>query len=416
MTEPYSSVEGKPRYERRISNNGDWTVNPDGSRHWIQPAAETSRPQVSGLPERPSRRPRSKSVHESSTSKDDGHRHSRYRRPVAPPTGSPTPIIHSQNYPRTPLDSSERPSNPARRSHSHSRSQCHQVVHPLDPSVSSVPIIPLQWRQQRPAPVPSVPPPGFPEGTIWVPCSDGWPRLKEPGIRPNQHDTASSAVMLTGPQRDARAHASQSQAYPITDNPHSQTAAIQGESTHFSRASSIRTYDRPRRSRSHSRSRPGQGAPLQDPDAPPVPPTPSRLNHPQKPLPIPGALPPGYPEDSRWVVDFGGRPRTPHQYQERYGVQPPTVAPVRTVFPQHISQHAASPQPPFIQQTRPDSTQPPIEAPTLPPKPFFKKIFGGIIRSNKGTKAPGPAPTGTHAFTNSQQSSRTKPRSRTKSM
>jgi hypothetical protein len=44
-------------------------------------------------------------------------------------------------------------------------------------------------------------------------------------------------------------------------------------------------------------------------DAPPVPSILRRPARQNKPAPVPAVIPPGYPEGTRWVVDFNGRPR-----------------------------------------------------------------------------------------------------------
>ncbi|KAH8810210.1 hypothetical protein DL96DRAFT_1716921 [Flagelloscypha sp. PMI_526] len=308
MTEYDYSEEGMQNYKRRMNDVGHWAMKTEGNRHRFQPAVDTPRPQTAGLPEGSSHRPRSKSIHESSSSQDDGHRRSRSRQPVVPPPGFPGPVVNWRDIPRN------------------------QINFPF-------------------ATVPTPPPP-------------------EP----------------------------------------------------------------PRRSRSHSRSRSEQVAPAPDPNAPPVPFIQPRPGRQQKPAPVPSVVPPGYPEGTTWVVDFGGRPRlvTPEQYLARYGTQSPAVLLAGQIHQQHVPQQSSrhTPQPNYpqaqfqphpmaqpIQQPRPVYAQGPVIASPSPQKPFLKRMFGGIIGSNKGTRTPGPTqPPPVSPAPPSRPSSRTKQRSRTKSM
>ncbi|KAH8810170.1 hypothetical protein DL96DRAFT_555299 [Flagelloscypha sp. PMI_526] len=245
---------------------------------------------------RSSHRPRSKSIHELSLPQDGDPRRPRSRQPVVPPPGFPGPVVNWRDIPRDrinfPFATVPIPPDPepVRRPRSHSRSRS------VDPNTTHELVIsPQPRRQQKPAPVPSVVPPGYPEGTVWIVDSSGRPRLETPGQYLARYGTQSPAVLLMD--------------------------------------------------RSHQQH---------------VPQTPSR-HIPQ-----------------------------PHYSQAQF--QPHPMAQPR-------------------QEPRPVYAQAPVIVSPSPQRPFLKRVFGGIVGSNKGTRTHGttnPPPVGL--------SSRTTQLSRTKSM
>ncbi|KAH8795257.1 hypothetical protein DL96DRAFT_1826640 [Flagelloscypha sp. PMI_526] len=308
MTEYDYSEEGMQNYKRRMNDVGRWAITTEGNRHRFQPAVDTPRPQTAGLPEGSSHHPRSKSIHESSSSQGEGHPRSRSRQPIVPPPGFPGPIVNWRDTPRNQIN--------------------------------------------------------FPFATV-----------------------------LTPPPPEA-----------------------------------------PHRSHSHSRSRSEQVAPTPDPNTPPVPFIQPRPGRQQKPAPVPSVIPPGYPEGTTRAVDFGGRPRfvRQEQYLAQYGAQSPAIPLASRSHQQHVPQCSLRYTPQShcsralfqlyptvhpIQQPLPVSAQAPVVASPSPQKPFLKRVFGGIIGSNKGTRTPRPTqPPPVSPASPSRPSSRKKQRSRTKSM
>ncbi|KAH8797404.1 hypothetical protein DL96DRAFT_1565671 [Flagelloscypha sp. PMI_526] len=273
-------------------------------------------------------------------------------------------------------------------SRSHTRSKSEQVLPSSDPCAPAIPVIPLRWRQQRPAPIPNAIPPGYPAGTTWVLDSGGWPQLKVCSLLPTSSPRELAYLTFKVPESltghvNASPHTAirdreqrQSQFCPPIDHSrHLGPIAHHEDSNRLSRANLTNAYDLPRRSRSQSRSRSDQVAPLFDVTAPPVPSIPPRTGRQQKQFLIPDAIPPGYPDGTRWIVGSSGWPQleTPDQFRERYGISSPAVAPAR----ESPYKHGRDPHAPVI-------------ASPSPQKPMFKRIFGGILGGNKRAGTPGP--------------------------
>ncbi|KAH8810169.1 hypothetical protein DL96DRAFT_1761097 [Flagelloscypha sp. PMI_526] len=179
------------------------------------------RPETAGLSGPSAPLPRPNIIHEPLTSLDDGHRRSRSRQPVVPPPGFPGPVVNWRDIPRKqinfPFATVPMPPSPEphRRSRSHSRSRSERDVPSPDPEAPPVPFIQSRpRRQQKPAPVPSVIPPGYPEGTVWVVDPPKWPRLETPAQRAARYGTHSSPVLQASQnyQQDPQA----SSRYPQT--------------------------------------------------------------------------------------------------------------------------------------------------------------------------------------------------------
>ncbi|KAH8810099.1 hypothetical protein DL96DRAFT_1716820 [Flagelloscypha sp. PMI_526] len=342
-------------------------------------------------------------------------------RPIVYPEGReqsscyPTPNLVSRP-PNSQENGHQRP-----RSRSHSRSRSERASNLMDQNISDVPVIPPRPGSKE-WPIPSAVPPGHPEGSFWVRGANGWPQV----MTPEQHsiqDRSQVPTVTEAARHNIQMPISQSQFQKVSNRPHYHSTAVPKESTRFSRERSNNTRD-PRRARSHSRSRSDQLAHPLDTDAPPVPSILPRSGGQPKKFPVPTVLPPGYSEDTRWVVGSGGWPRleashssvslfnfvlllilflrqTPEQYRARYGVSPPAVAPAR----EHAQQDDPDPQ---LLVTASSSHQ----------KPLFKRIFGGILSGNKRAGTPGPTqvPPNSQVPNASPASSRTKQRARTKSM
>ncbi|KAH8797393.1 hypothetical protein DL96DRAFT_1787850 [Flagelloscypha sp. PMI_526] len=280
----------------------------------------------------------------------------------------------------------------SRRSRSHSRSQSEQVTPSTDLNASPIPAIPPRsQRQQKPAPVPSVVPPGYPEGTTWVVDSFGRPRLETPEQRRLRYESESAVAMQTGQRHDPFP---QSQVHPISSTLHHQSA-FQDEPTRYSISKSTNNKNS-RRSRSHSRSRLEHVTPALDSNAPPVPIISQRSNRTQKSFPVPSVIPPGFPEhtsqyDLVVLTDATTIPRT-----------------LRALCLQREIQSPSS----LVQDPSIDAPRPPETVDQEPQKPFFKRIFGGF-GGKKGLKTAEPAQVGPAI---PQLSSRAERRSRTNSM
>ena len=115
---------------------------------------------------------------------DFGHPHPRSHQPAIPPPEFSRPVNASRDIPRQgsnfPLttDQTPPPRRP-RRSCSHSRTHYKPAVSSVDLNLAEAPFIPPQpKRWYKTVPVPSVVPPGYPEGTSWILDPDGKPRLE----------------------------------------------------------------------------------------------------------------------------------------------------------------------------------------------------------------------------------------------
>ncbi|KAH8810092.1 hypothetical protein DL96DRAFT_1716816 [Flagelloscypha sp. PMI_526] len=261
---------------------------------------DTGQLQASGLPD-PSCHPISSFIREPSTPQD---RRSRSRRPAAHSRGSPGPMVDWRDSLQSQPAAYNRPPGTARRARSHSRSHPDRIAYPEDFEAPAVPVSPPR-PQAKQWSIPSTVPPGYPDGTVWVRSSSGWPELVMPENPPAQNKVKSSIVRSPAQQNELRP----SQHDHVECHSRLETPAFQRESTRLSRTKSANTQDAPRRSRSHSRSRVDQVAPHSDTSAPPVPLIPSPSTRQQKPFPIPTVIPPSYPEDTRWTVGLSGRPR-----------------------------------------------------------------------------------------------------------
>ncbi|KAH8797406.1 hypothetical protein DL96DRAFT_1721312 [Flagelloscypha sp. PMI_526] len=212
-----------------------------------------------------------------------------------------------------------------------------------------------------------------------------WLLLQTPEHNSVRNGAPVPAVMLGDQQNDPRPSNS-SPSFPpdLEYSRHPQDINIHGESIRSPRAKSRYTQNSPHRSRSHSRPRPNQAAVHLGTDASEVEPILRRPGCTQKAYPIPTVLPPDYPEGTTWVVDSSGWPRLeesglsiPDQFRSRYGVSPPAVAPVREHPQYHGHQHG-------------NGSSAGVIAPPPPQKPILKRIFGGILGSNKRKGTPGP--------------------------
>ncbi|KAH8823936.1 hypothetical protein DL96DRAFT_1683091, partial [Flagelloscypha sp. PMI_526] len=225
-------------------------INDDGLRT-LPDSIDTPHNQASGSVEWSSYRPRSKSVHERPTQ----DRLSRSHQPAVSPPGSSAVLDNGIGIPQTQDPAPERPSGSERRSRSHSRSQSHQVAYPLDPNAPPAQIVPLKWRSKKPAPLPSVVPPGYAEGTEWAAFSDGWPRLVAYDPHTDHYRTASPAFTLARQRHNSQAPIPHSQPQPIGDHARPQTVTPREDSSHLSSANSLNTTHRRRHSCSNSRPR-----------------------------------------------------------------------------------------------------------------------------------------------------------------
>ncbi|KAH8810094.1 hypothetical protein DL96DRAFT_1561795 [Flagelloscypha sp. PMI_526] len=319
--------------------------------------ADSSQPQVSASAERHSRRPRSTSIHESSISREDGHRRSQSRGPIVPPPGS-------------------------------------------------APVTSKLWNQKRPLPTPQVVPYGYPEGTEWFQTPDGWQRLKNQKQLKVLRDAAPSTAALA------------EQTHGSCSPTHFHPDVICADTTGVPRARSLSTHDSRRRSRSHSRSRSNQVAAL-DSNTPPLPPVPSRAGHQQKPLSTILSISSEVSEDFRRGPKIGGS-ETLQQDQERLGYQPHSMTSSNHSFSPHNPQapqfQPATPQSLFVQQQLPVPAQPQIL--TASQKPLLKRMFGGLRNGFKDSKASAhpQSPPANHTPSNSNSVLRTNQRPRTKSM
>ncbi|KAH8810098.1 hypothetical protein DL96DRAFT_1627662 [Flagelloscypha sp. PMI_526] len=361
-------------------------------------------------------------------------------------------------------------------SHSHSRLQSDKAHPVTDCTTLPASFIPRgSGRQRESAPLPSVVPPGYPDGTIWV-LDNGWPRLMIPEQYITSHRTKLPPARTVEKDRQqrmvdvgkwaVRTEDNRHGFQPAVDYLHPQTAGLCDGSSPFSLSTSQKFHDAsifqdhrrsrsrqsvvpppgfpgpvvdwrdiprskinfpfatvpdppppelPRRSRSHSRHRDIQSPDGNSPPVPFVPPRP-RPAYQRKPAPVPSVVPPGYPEGTIWISDSNGRPRlvTPEQYISRYGTQSPTILHSGPNDPQIIQ--ALAPQSRLLVQSQPiddfSSTLPSTSSP--PHKPFLKRMFGGFL----GGRTDGPAlpASVTPVLPVSRPLSRSKQRARTKSM
>ncbi|KAH8810112.1 hypothetical protein DL96DRAFT_1627706 [Flagelloscypha sp. PMI_526] len=270
----------------------------------------------------------------------------------------------------------------------------------MESSLVETPFIPPQpKRWYKPAPMPSVVPPGYPEGTTWILDSGGRPKLETPAQHIVRCSKQSPAAFLVGNGRrhdNFQARAVEPRLQPANDDPRTLPSEHSEEYTARPRSRSPGSYESPPRSNTRSRHQAKQ-----EPLVPFVPPRQCRQH---KPAPVPSVIPPGFPKGTRWVVDSSGRPRleTPEQYQARYRIPPPSAS-IAGQGTQQLVSHTPNTQPwfphPHNTQSQSSFTQQPhpiyaqASAATLPQasKPLFKRIFGGIIGCNKGARTPGAA-------------------------
>ncbi|KAH8797399.1 hypothetical protein DL96DRAFT_1787933 [Flagelloscypha sp. PMI_526] len=212
-------------------------------------------------------------------------------------------------------------------------SYSHQTTVP-SPQPNSLRDTPQLERQQRRAPVPSVIPPGYPDGTTWV-VDNGRPRLMIPEPHMPQHETQSPAAHSSKYRHRMHITDTTSRVNTTEGNrdrllpAFKSSPPVTSQDLHYrSPGPNVGWRDSPRekinfpfdtvpvtppsglsrRSRSHSRSRPEQIPPLEQNGLP----VPSVSFHPQRynrPAPMPTVIPPGYPEGTRWIVGSGGRPK-----------------------------------------------------------------------------------------------------------
>ncbi|KAH8797400.1 hypothetical protein DL96DRAFT_996833 [Flagelloscypha sp. PMI_526] len=168
--------------QQRMTDVGNWAIKTESQRNNFQSAFDNPL---------------------ASTSQSDSRHRSGSRPPVVPPPGFPGPVMDWRDIPREkinfPIATVETSSENLRRSRSHSRSRSEHVAPTLGQDTPWVPLNPRRpGRQNKPAPIPAVIPPGYPVGTQWVVDSNGRPRLETPEQYLARYGTPSPAVPLTG--------------------------------------------------------------------------------------------------------------------------------------------------------------------------------------------------------------------------
>ncbi|KAH8810171.1 hypothetical protein DL96DRAFT_1627891, partial [Flagelloscypha sp. PMI_526] len=452
MAQSKFSVEDERRYRKHNHSAGFWSVHTDGHRHGSQPVADDTLPQSARIPIISPYRARSKSIHGDSSSHGHLRQHSRSTQPDVGPSESLGSVLTWQDIsidqlttPLATITTSPPTCQPLQRSFPHSE----QVV--LFPASNIPPVPPIAQRpggRQKSAPVPTVIPPGYPEGTAWVVDSGGQPRLETPAqyrvrynvqtsdsILPKQgHDQypqpfndippqtpgrsegsfqrpRSKSIHEPSTSRDEARRRSRSR-QPVVPPPGFPGPVIDWRDIPrdrinfpFATVPTPPPSEPPRRSRSHSRS-----GVAPDSSADPVPFVVPRPRRQPKPAPIPSVIPPGYPEGTTWVVKSNGRPQleTPEQYLARYGTQSPASIQAAQINQQTVS-HATSrhaPQPHYPQtqfQSHPmepartpqpqlDSSQTPVATSSQLHTPFLKRIFHGIVSRNTNARGVVPVP------------------------